>query len=372
MEMDLTVNATNAWDIAFANETIEEVNATNVSDIAFVDETIEVVSATDIPFVDETIEAVIATNISDVELLDNNTTDLTNIPMEEPVATPPTAVDAACASAAIAAKGRAECEFQCSKRACCFIMGVSNCFATSPDWCYEYAACSILTGSHGVEMVGSPIFNSTIASNSPTQVPIRAPALASIYGSMGAATDAPSAQVPVSIETATTASGSSDAGLSPNSTTSIIDAACSADAIASEGKGECEDICELRACCFIEGNFNCYAEQMEWCDEYSACNVLNEKPITTVTNVPTKAPTLASIDGAPSTQVPASMETATTANAPVSLETTTNAPTTLTPAASYYGTEAATTSAPTQVFPTTESIYEALESENIPPTMAPF
>ena len=54
---------------------------------------------------------------------------------------------------------------------------------------------------------------------------------------------------------------------SNNTNATTINLACAAASIAILGKDECQSICKERACCFIEGDFNCYNEWISWCDK---------------------------------------------------------------------------------------------------------
>mmetsp|Transcript_21129 Transcript_21129/g.30191 ORF Transcript_21129/g.30191 Transcript_21129/m.30191 type:complete len:790 (+) Transcript_21129:84-2453(+) len=170
------------------------------------------------------------------EIQNETVPEASNVSMQETVATT-SEIDTVCSAAAVAANGLGECEFACSKRACCFVEGGSNCFASAVDWCSEYIACSIINGGGGV------------------------------VNSVAAPTPSPT---------------------SNNTNATTISLACAAASIATLGKDECQSICKERACCFIEGDFNCYNERMSWCDEYSACKILNEPVVTS--NSPTQMP----------------------------------------------------------------------------------
>lgn len=53
-----------------------------------------------------------------------------------------------------------------------------------------------------------------------------------------------------------------------------VNIVCSPSALEVNGTKACEEKCQLRACCFVDGTFNCRKDMESWCFEFSACDNL--------------------------------------------------------------------------------------------------
>ena len=53
-----------------------------------------------------------------------------------------------------------------------------------------------------------------------------------------------------------------------------VNVICSQSALDAHGTELCESMCHDRACCFVDGIFNCREDLEDWCLEYSACDIL--------------------------------------------------------------------------------------------------
>jgi hypothetical protein len=53
-----------------------------------------------------------------------------------------------------------------------------------------------------------------------------------------------------------------------------VNIVCSPSALEVNGTKACEEKCQLRACCFVDGAFNCRKDMESWCSEFSACDNL--------------------------------------------------------------------------------------------------
>eukprot|EP00591_Stephanopyxis_turris_P000309 CAMPEP_0195523794 /NCGR_PEP_ID=MMETSP0794_2-20130614/23214_1 /TAXON_ID=515487 /ORGANISM="Stephanopyxis turris, Strain CCMP 815" /LENGTH=189 /DNA_ID=CAMNT_0040653865 /DNA_START=114 /DNA_END=683 /DNA_ORIENTATION=- len=164
-----------------------------------------------------------ATNPSAQEVIEGSSTTMGTIPT---TATAPsstqnnsapgdTLVNAACTSANIGTiSGKATCKNLCEKRACCFVEGGKYCNADfGKGYCDEYMACNILPEYTEVTAVGKK---------------------------------------------------------------ELVDAACTSAKIeTSKGEENCQQMCSLRACCFVEGGKYCnVAFAPEYCEEFEACKNL--------------------------------------------------------------------------------------------------
>ena len=55
--------------------------------------------------------------------------------------------------------------------------------------------------------------------------------------------------------------------------------------VTTEGRDQCESLCRSRSCCFAQDDRNCRVDNKNWCEEYSACEVLiDERPSTSTIN----------------------------------------------------------------------------------------
>lgn len=268
----------------------------------------------------------------------------------------PDTVTAACSLDFIAASGQDQCEKLCDRGKCCFAEDETNCSIDLEEFCLQFKEC--------VNLKGAPSSSSISEAASITNMSLPEPAVAAVV------TVAPT-QVPISNFSITGA---------PYIDT--VNTSCTTEAIAANGKEKCRALCKERACCFIEGDFNCYAERQTWCNEYSACKVLSTNETSTpaaaaVNLIPTQAPvsiygdlgasTAATNAPSPliivvlnSTEVPVSTESifneVVTPNAPMNVS--------MSPVSNYANT--VTSEAPAQQPVTSVSIYGSMEGTTAP------
>lgn len=152
------------------------------------------------------------------------------------------APDALCVKEAVASDvGKDVCQTLCHKRGCCWVKESSgNCYEEYTTWCDEYKQCLILDSplvKGGENNEGT----STSTGDDGTQSP------------------------------EDSASNSANDGPHPNEL-------CTPENVASSrGHIDCQNKCDERACCWLG---DCMKRKPEWCEEYKACLILDDKQTT--------------------------------------------------------------------------------------------
>ena len=62
----------------------------------------------------------------------------------------------------------------------------------------------------------------------------------------------------------------------------IVKDVCTKKSVATkDGRDQCESLCRARSCCFSADDRNCRVDNKNWCEEYSACEVLIDERLST-------------------------------------------------------------------------------------------
>lgn len=279
-----------------------------------------------------------------------NTTEATTLAIDNSIGIP-NSVATVCSLDFIAANGKVQCESFCDRGKCCFTEDETNCAISLEQFCLEFHDCANLQEA--------PSSLNIVAENVTVPEMTENAANMTVEGTENTIADiitlAPT-QVPVN----------NSSTLAP--IMDSVNSSCTAEVIAADGKDKCKVICKERACCFIQGDFNCYAERQIWCEEYSACNILS----TYTTSIP------AAINQTP-TQSPFSIYADLSANSGTAV---TNAPSLLIPTVVPNSTEApvatepiyseiAATLAPSPLQMSSNSNYSSPFVTSTPPVQQP-
>jgi len=206
-----------------------------------------------------------------------NTTEVTTTAIDNSTGIP-NSVASVCAVDFIAVNGNVQCESFCARGKCCFVEDETNCAISLENFCLDFRDCANLQEApSSLNVVAENITVPEVTENA-TNVTTEGPE----NTIAGVVTLAPT-QVPVNNITTP-----------PAPLLDSVNSSCTAEAIAANGKDKCKVICKERACCFIEGDFNCYPDRQLWCDEYSACHILSTNttsiPAAVVNLTPTQSP----------------------------------------------------------------------------------